>query len=110
MIIKVNKILWNSSIKGMTIFPFIFINKNYDFTEQDMNHEMIHIRQQLELLIIPFYILYFLEYIIRLGLSFNNDYAYRTISFEKECYKNEKNLNYLKEKKYYSFIKYIKNG
>lgn len=96
---------------GTTIFPFIiFWRGKGSFTNIDLNHERIHIRQQLELLIIFFYILYGLEYLIK-GIKYRDfDKAYYNISFEKEAYKNEKNLNYNKDKKIYSFIKYIRDN
>lgn len=49
-----------------------------------------------ELLYIPFYIIYLLEWLIRLFLPGN---AYRNISFEKESYNNEYNFDYLKNRK-----------
>jgi len=36
--------------------------------------------------------------------------AYRNISFEREAYDNDDNLNYIKERKHYSWLKYIKIG
>ena len=52
-----------------------------------------------ELLFIFFYIIYFLEWIVRLFINTN---AYRSISFEKEAYSNENNLEYLKTRKHFS--------
>jgi hypothetical protein len=68
----------------------------------------IHIRQQLELLVLFFYLIYVIEWIVYRfkGMSYNE--AYMNISFEKEAYSNDRNLNYLKEKKLFSFIKYYK--
>ncbi|MEX0995648.1 MAG: hypothetical protein WDZ45_01210 [Flavobacteriaceae bacterium] len=73
-----------------------------------MNHERIHLRQQLELLILPFYLWYGLEFLLRL-LYFRNRYkAYRNISFEREAYSNEADLYYLKRRKFWAFIGYLK--
>ena len=72
-----------------------------------LNHEKIHTRQMLELLIIPFYLLYVFEWLIRL-LQYRNFYkAYSNISFEREAYSNQKNLNYLKKRKLFSFLYYL---
>jgi hypothetical protein len=57
---------------------------------------MIHIRQQLELLILPFYILYLLNLAINYSVYKNIYTAYRNILFEREAYENDSNLNYLK--------------
>lgn len=72
-----------------------------------INHEKIHSRQIYELLILPFYLLYILEWIYRF-LQFRNFYkAYKNISFEREAYSNEKNMNYLKNRKLFGFLFYL---
>jgi hypothetical protein len=72
-----------------------------------VNHEKIHLRQQLELLVIPFFIWYFLEYLVRLVQYKNADLAYRNISFEREAYANELNLDYLKNRSFLQFLKHL---
>lgn len=93
---------------GIAIFPFVIVRKrefktNFVF----INHERIHLRQQLELLIIPFFVLYGLEYLIRLIQFQSKTLAYRNISFEREAYTNEKDLNYLKSRSFWAFIKFL---
>ncbi|MDO4728307.1 MAG: hypothetical protein Q4B43_04795 [Bacteroidota bacterium] len=93
---------------AIALFPFIFCkNNSYRNDSILINHERIHLRQQLELLIIFFYIWYGLEYLYRLILTKNKQKAYYSISFEKEAYKHEKNSNYLKTRPLYNFIKFI---
>ena len=90
------------------MFPFILLRKKeLRYNQILINHEKIHLRQQLELLIIPFYIWYLSEYYIRYLKYKNADLAYRNISFEKEAYENDQNLNYLKNRKLWRFIKYL---
>lgn len=72
-----------------------------------INHEKIHLRQQAELLILPFYVWYITEYFIRLLIYRNHHAAYRSISFENEAYANERNNTYLKHRNLWEFIKYI---
>lgn len=72
-----------------------------------MNHERIHLIQQLELLIVPFYIIYILEFIYYVVKYKNVNSAYRSISFEKEAYLNEKDLNYIKLRPFWSFLNYF---
>ncbi|MBT8260919.1 MAG: hypothetical protein KJN82_06370 [Bacteroidia bacterium] len=92
---------------GITIFPFVIVrDRTMVLNKILINHERIHLRQQLELLIIFFYILYVCEFLIRLLVYRKWNYAYRMISFEKEAYANEKDLNYLKSKSYWSFINF----
>ena len=72
-----------------------------------INHEKIHLRQQLELLVLPFYIVYLLEFLIRCLFYWDSYRAYQNLSFEREAYFNEDNPNYLNERKPFSFIKYL---
>lgn len=93
---------------GITIFPFIVLKYNHLKTDAVLiNHERIHLRQQLELLIIPFYLFYSIEFLIRLIRLKNWRRAYERISFEKEAYLHEKDLNYLKSRPLFAFIKYL---
>lgn len=75
-----------------------------------LNHERIHLRQQIELLIIPFYLCYGIEFIIRYFQYKNWDKAYRNISFEREAYGNESDLEYLKKRKFWGFLKFKEKG
>lgn len=109
MFLIVNKYLLRKQFVGVTLWPFIII-KNEKLKEDPvfLNHEQIHLRQQLELLILPFYIWYVIEYAVRL-LQYGNSYeAYRNISFEREAYQNEKDLHYLKQRSFLRFLNYIK--
>ena len=40
--------------RGITLWPFIVLNKHEKGKEALLNHERIHLRQQIELLVIPF--------------------------------------------------------
>jgi len=105
--IFISKYMVPKGYTGIAIFPFIFLK--YRSLKEDivlLNHEKIHLRQQLELLIVPFYILYFLEFLVRFIGCRNWQQAYRNISFEREAYINEKDLNYLKLRPLWSFVKY----
>ncbi len=93
---------------GLTIYPFIFLKKKQlKDNIYLLNHETIHLKQQLELLIIPFFVWYGIEYIFRLFQYRNQFLAYRNISFEREAYTNDSDLNYTKNRKFWSFLKYI---
>ncbi|AOM76556.1 hypothetical protein BFS30_04930 [Pedobacter steynii] len=91
----------------MAIFPFIILqNKHQKANKALVNHERIHLRQQLELLIIPFYLLYILNYLVNL-IRFRNHYlAYFNIRFEREAYANENDLGYLSRRKLFSWFRY----
>lgn len=88
----------SSGIRGLAFWPFIFIASNTIVDDELINHERIHLRQQIEMLIIPFYIWYLIELYTK---------GYMNISFEKEAYANENNLNYLKKRRLFRFTKYL---
>ncbi len=92
---------------AITIWPFVIINKLYKGDEALINHEKIHLKQQLELLWFLFFIWYFSEFIYRFIQYKNWNKAYRNISFEREAYDNECDFDYLKNRKRFSFFKYI---
>jgi len=92
---------------AITIFPFIIINKKYKGDDVLVNHEKIHLKQQIELLWLPFFIWYFTEFLIRFFQYKNWHDAYLNISFEREAHQFEMDLNYLKTRKSYSFIRFL---
>ena len=72
-----------------------------------VNHERIHTAQQRELLWIPFYLFYFVEWIIRLLIERNVNRAYMNLSFEREAYAHGHDLNYLSRRKHYAWLKLL---
>ena len=81
---------------AITHWPFVF----YKVDNPTMRrHENIHGKQQLEMLIILFYVCYFIEWIFR---------GYRKISFEQEAYENQNNKNY--KRKAFAWLKYLKKS
>ncbi len=106
--ILIFKHLFRKNYVGLSLWPFIIL-KN-DSLKEDVfliNHEKIHLRQQLELLILPFYIIYMLEWIIKSIYYLDRYKGYQSISFEREAYHNEKNLDYPNQRRPFSFIKYL---
>ncbi|PKP26805.1 MAG: hypothetical protein CVU03_01160 [Bacteroidetes bacterium HGW-Bacteroidetes-2] len=101
--------LFSKRFSGITLWPFILLK--HAALKNDavfINHERIHLRQQAEMLIVPFYIWYSIEYLVRLA-QFKNKYeAYKNISFEREAYANESRLEYIKNRKYWAFMAYLK--
>lgn len=106
--VLISKYLVPKGYIGITFYPFIFL-KYYDLKSNVVliNHERIHLRQQLELLVLPFYLFYVLEFLIRLIKTKNWQKAYQNISFEKEAFSNEKDLDYLKSRPFFRFISYV---
>lgn len=108
MIVLVNKFILAKGFKGISLWPFIIL-KNEAFKNDPvlLNHEKIHLKQQAELLVIFFYLWYAIEYLIRILQYKKRFLAYRNISFEREAYTNEKNLNYSIARRRWSFLSYL---
>ncbi|PNQ73823.1 hypothetical protein C1T31_05690 [Hanstruepera neustonica] len=106
--ILISKYLVPRGYIGISLFPFIILK--YHTNKQDrvlINHERIHLRQQLELLIVLFYVWYVIEFLIRFFHCKNWRLAYLNISFEREAYQHEKDLDYLKSRSFWAFKKYL---
>ncbi len=108
MFVVVLSWLFAKNFRGLAIYPFIFLrDKQLKENLKIINHEKIHLRQQLELLWIFFFLWYGIEFLIRWIQFKNPNAAYLNISFEKEAYANEIDLEYLKKRKLWSFIHYL---
>ena len=83
---------------AMAFFPFVIINSKVEATPELINHERIHLRQQIEMLVIPFYIWYLIAFYRK---------GYYNVSFEKEAFDNENNLTYLKKRRIFAFNRYL---
>lgn len=106
-------IIYNSLIplKGytaVTLWPLVFARKSAKPLKSHVeNHEKIHLRQQLEMLVLPFYLWYGLEYMVRLWQYRNADDAYRNISFEREAYANQYDSDYLSTRRHYAWLRHL---
>lgn len=109
-----NKILPPKGFYAITILKWIFIRKEHKGDEgtyrynRMINHESIHYEQEKELLYIFFYILYVLEWLLKLiPCTIAGKNAYESISFEQEAYNNQTDFKYLNKRKKYNWIRYI---
>lgn len=89
-------------VGAITLFPFVISREPMD--EDTLRHETIHIHQQIETLVIGFYLLYALFYIIGYIKYRDPDEAYYRIPFEQEAYTHSYNKDYIKERKAFSWI------
>lgn len=104
------KIIYNNIIpfkgfKCINLFGILFVRRGCMMTEEDFNHERIHTAQMKEMLYIPFYVWYFIEWLIE--LFHYGTHAYHTNTFEREAYENDKDLTYLSTRKRFAWWKYI---
>lgn len=104
-----NNIIPFKGFVAITIWPFIFVrnDKAHRFSAHSERHERIHARQQLELLVLPFYVLYLIEYIMRLILYRDFKDAYYNLSFEQEAFMNQYDEDYFKKRKPYAWLRRI---
>lgn len=137
MIIR-NSLIPFGSFLAINLCGLIFVRRGYTFTPTDLNHERIHTRQQLELLFLPFFLLYILEWLFRLLQTFftsspktlhpspftNNPSpftlnqepftknpflrAYYRISFEREAYIHQSDPDYLLHRPLFAWFRYLR--
>ncbi|TRO64182.1 hypothetical protein [Christiangramia sabulilitoris] len=108
MILIVNKKLLSGRFKGISLWPFVIL-ENEKLKKDDffLNHEKIHLRQQLEMLVLFFYVWYAIEFFIRYLYCRDSMLAYRNISFEREAYRRENDLQYLGNRSFWAFIRFL---
>lgn len=92
------KVIYNNLIPfrgfcAINVFGLMFVRKGCEVSQVTVNHETIHTAQMKELGYILFYIIYFVEWVVRCFMKGN---AYRNISFEKEAYEHQENWYYTK--------------
>ena len=93
------------NIGAITLFPFIISRDEMD--EITIRHECIHIEQQRELWVIPFYLLYGFYWLKGKIAGMSNDDAYFNIPFEKEAYSKMYDPEYLERREKHAWKKYI---
>ena len=99
----VRKILLGKDFLAICLFGFIFSIRPLDKVE--LNHELIHAAQQKELLYLPFFFWYGLEWLILLLKYRDRMKAYQHIRFEKEAYRHQDDLTYLKKRKLFQYLR-----
>lgn len=93
---------------AITLVWWLIVKPNVTITPRRVNHEEIHSRQQKEMLILFFFLWYGLEFLFRLIQYRKWNEAYRNISFEREAYANQDNLEYLTTRKHYAWFHFLK--
>lgn len=91
-----NRLLPPKGFKAINLFGVVLVRKGCRMTAADLNHEAIHTAQMRELLYVPFYVLYVLEWLWLLPRYPDRHEAYRNISFEREAYAHQAKPDYLK--------------
>lgn len=103
-----NKWIPFKGYKYINLFGLLFTRHKEEISDIEYNHEKIHLKQMQELLWVPYYLWYAIEYLlIRLFHKKQND-AYHDVSFEEEAYKHEEDLEYTEHRKHYAWFKYVR--
>ena len=89
---------------AINLLGVLFVHPGVYLSQELINHERIHTAQILEMGIVGFYVWYLVEWLVRLLQRGN---AYRKISFEREAYENQRDLDYLKERRHYAWRHYL---
>jgi hypothetical protein len=101
--VKLLTLNWATAI---CLAPFgIYIKEEYINHKVIINHEKIHWKQQMEMLLLPFYLWYLIEWIIKL-FKYGKQ-SYNNLSFEREANFGERKPTYLDKRKPYAWIKFL---
>tara|TARA_A100001515_G_scaffold80527_1_gene63864 strand:+ start:162 stop:491 length:330 start_codon:yes stop_codon:yes gene_type:complete len=93
------------NVYAIALYPFVFIRD--EGNEVVINHERIHLKQQRELWVIGFYLLYVLFWLINLVRYRDTATAYYELPFEREARVNESDWVYLLNRKRFAWTKYL---
>ena len=95
---------------ALTICPFVFVRKDsrHLITSNVERHETTHAMQQLETLYVFFFIIYALEWLLKLPFcKFDTTDAYFSISFEQEAYEHQAEVGYNGVRKHFAWLRYV---
>ena len=92
---------------AINLFGMIFVKGREKLSRQNLNHELIHTRQQIEMLWVFFYLWYGIEWFVKLFKYRSSFKAYLNLSFEREAYANEKDLLYRRHRRPFAWWKYL---
>lgn len=96
------------NIWAITLYPFVICKGKLD--QRTRTHEIIHLCQQRELLVIGFYLLYVWYWLIGLWKTKSFQEAYNYIPFEKEAYAHDQDPTYPINRKRFSWVKFTRNN
>jgi hypothetical protein len=94
------------NIYAISLGLFVFCREV--LSDRGKRHETIHFRQWMELLVVGFLLLYPLFWLILLIRHRDGAKAYRLIPFEMEAYGNEDDEDYLDDRPWYGWVKYMR--
>jgi hypothetical protein len=100
-----NKYIPFRRFSAINLFGVLVVHHDVYLSRTLMNHERIHTAQMRELGYVFFYVLYLLEWLMKLPFKGN---AYRRISFEREAYAFERDYEYLERRRHYAWCMFVR--
>lgn len=94
-----------SHYQGMALFPFVLV-RSPNPSDRLLRHERIHLQQQLELAVLPFYLWYLVEYFWFRLQGYSHQRAYRKIRFEREAFACDDDPGYLHHRSLWAFMSF----
>ncbi len=98
---RISRFLLGRNYYAICLFGFVFSRR--PLTDVELNHELIHAAQQRELLYLPFFLWYVLEWLFLFLKYRNSELAYFHIRFEQEAYRHQHDLSYLERRRHYRY-------
>jgi len=103
-----HKYITMSGTRAITLWPLVIMRDETGRQDHRLvRHERIHLRQQLEMLIIFFYLWYVTEFLIRLLRHRHVHTSYLALSMEREAYAHESDPDYLDNRRFYAWLSYL---
>lgn len=95
-------------MRAMAMWPFVIVKRSRraEFTDNVRQHEEIHLKQQLELWLVGFWMLYAWYYVRGLLRYHRHMDAYALNPFEREAYANSGKPGYLEHRHRFAWLEY----
>ncbi len=106
MLILRNRYIPFKGFSAINLFGALVVHPGVMLSETLIRHERIHTAQMREMLYIPFYVWYGCEWLVRTLRRRSG--AYYRLSMEREAYDNQHNPNYLKQRRHYAWLRYLR--
>lgn len=97
----IKRIPFGDDFLAINMFGFILAVRPLNPVE--LNHELIHTAQMVELGFVVFYLWYVVEWLWLLLKYRDGTKAYFNIRFEREAYRHQNDLNYLRGRKHFRY-------
>lgn len=109
MVIIYNNLLPLGRYRAVNVFGIILAKRKYGILDAVVrNHEYIHTMQQREMAYVFFYLWYMAEWLLRTLWYRDLHRAYLSISFEREAYRMERDLDYRRHRRLWAWMRFLR--